>query len=232
MPNDEGNRPPSEEYVTYLGRRYRVPLKDGNPTRDRILLCSTKMFVRSGYSGISIRDIAAANGLRAASIYHHFPSKESLLEAILLLSRDFYRIYLQTIESQMQDAQSFSQALEVIFSEPLRMDNEFTCYAFTLVAQLQFENDLAWQIYHDVFLCEGIALMIRSFEDFIARGMARAFPVHAVAETYVHTLLAWVSLATQQYFFGRESKSCDARQGVRRFVALLEQFDTQRPQVL
>ncbi|MDR0928222.1 MAG: TetR/AcrR family transcriptional regulator [Oscillospiraceae bacterium] len=225
MPDDPAKRPPFVEYVHYLGRRYRVPLEDGSPTRDRILLCATKMFVRAGYSGISIRDIAAANGLRAASIYHHFPSKESLLESILLLSRDCYRIYIRTMRERMNDAKDFSQVLEVLFDEPLRMDNLFTCYAFTLVMQLQFESDLAWRIYRDVFLGEMQAFMVRCFEECIARGMAKPFPVQAAAETAVHALLAWVSLATQQYCFDREDAALDAREGVRRFVALLAQYE-------
>jgi AcrR family transcriptional regulator len=228
MPTDPTNDLPSETSVTYLGKRHRVPLKDGNPTRDRILLCATKMFVRAGYSGISIRDIAAANGLRAASIYHHFPSKESLLEAVLLLSRDCYRVYIQSMQDRLPQTEDFSQVLAVLFDEPLHMSNLFTCQAFTLVMQLQYESELAWFIYRDVFVGEMKAFLMQCFEDCIARGIARPFPVAAAAETAVHALLAWVSMATQQYCFGRNAASFDAREGVQRFVGLLKQYDIRK----
>ncbi|MDR0897665.1 MAG: TetR/AcrR family transcriptional regulator [Oscillospiraceae bacterium] len=228
MADRPDNRPPSAEYVNYLGRSYRVPFQDSNPTRDRILLCATKMFVRAGYAGISIRDIAAANGLRAASIYHHFPSKENLLETILLLARDCYRVYIQTMQAKIYQAKDFSQVMATLFEEPLRMENEFTCYAFTLVTQMQFESDLAWQIYHDVFLGEMRSFLAHCFEDCIVRGLTKPFPVLAAAETTALTLLAWVSLATQQYCLGRQSDSFDAREGVRRFMALMAQYEPQK----
>jgi AcrR family transcriptional regulator len=41
------------------------------------------LFVRDGYEATSMRDIAAAVGIKAGSLYHHFASKDELLVAIL-----------------------------------------------------------------------------------------------------------------------------------------------------
>ena len=41
------------------------------------------LFLRHGYDGTSLRDIAAAVGMKAGSLYYHFASKDGLLEAIL-----------------------------------------------------------------------------------------------------------------------------------------------------
>jgi AcrR family transcriptional regulator len=50
--------------------------------QDQILQAAAELFVRHGYSGTSIRDIAQQVGLLAGSIYHHFPSKEDLFVGI------------------------------------------------------------------------------------------------------------------------------------------------------
>ena len=51
--------------------------------RDRILDEAAALFLEHGYEAASLRRIADAVGMQAASIYHHFGSKEDLLEAIL-----------------------------------------------------------------------------------------------------------------------------------------------------
>ena len=48
-------------------------------TRESILSATAKIYVREGYAGTTIRDIAAAQGLLPGSIYHHFSSKEKLV---------------------------------------------------------------------------------------------------------------------------------------------------------
>jgi len=52
-------------------------------TKQKILICATNLFSEQGYTETTIREIAAAVGLRDSSIYNHFPSKSSILEYIL-----------------------------------------------------------------------------------------------------------------------------------------------------
>ena len=52
-------------------------------TRLRILDAAAKLFRENGYAGTSQRDIASACGLQAASLYHHFASKEEVLAEVL-----------------------------------------------------------------------------------------------------------------------------------------------------
>jgi AcrR family transcriptional regulator len=50
--------------------------------QDQILRSAAELFVKHGYAGTSIRDIAQQVGLLAGSVYHHFPSKEDLFVGI------------------------------------------------------------------------------------------------------------------------------------------------------
>ena len=51
--------------------------------RDRILEEAAALFVRQGYRETTLRDIAAAAGMKAGSIYYHFDAKDELLAAVL-----------------------------------------------------------------------------------------------------------------------------------------------------
>jgi len=52
-------------------------------TRTMVLENAKRLFARHGYAGVSVREIARACDIRAASLYHHFPDKESLYLATM-----------------------------------------------------------------------------------------------------------------------------------------------------
>lgn len=56
--------------------------------RQRITDEAAHLFLSNGYAQTSLRDIAAAVGIKAGSIYYHFDSKDDLLLAILRQGMD------------------------------------------------------------------------------------------------------------------------------------------------
>ncbi|MFE4667517.1 TetR family transcriptional regulator [Streptomyces sp. NPDC056716] len=52
--------------------------------KDTILDAAVDNFQRLGYHGTSMRDIARDAGITVASIYHHFPSKQRILQDIMV----------------------------------------------------------------------------------------------------------------------------------------------------
>ena len=60
------------------GRRAR-----GTATRAAVINAATDLFAAHGYSATSVAAIAAASGVKSASIYHAFGSKEGLLAAVI-----------------------------------------------------------------------------------------------------------------------------------------------------
>ncbi|MDR2957424.1 MAG: TetR/AcrR family transcriptional regulator, partial [Coriobacteriales bacterium] len=57
--------------------------QDESSTRERIAKCAADLFASKGYTETSIREIADAVKLNAASLYYHFPSKNAILEYML-----------------------------------------------------------------------------------------------------------------------------------------------------
>ena len=61
----------------------RGPYRNGIKRREQIVESAANVFAEFGYSGGSIRTIAARVGISPATLIQHFGSKEGLLEAVL-----------------------------------------------------------------------------------------------------------------------------------------------------
>lgn len=59
---------------------------EATTTRERILREASRLFAARGYYGSSTRDIAAAVGIQQPSLFHHFPSKQAIVEELLSYS--------------------------------------------------------------------------------------------------------------------------------------------------
>lgn len=59
--------------------------KTKTSARERILSHAADLFLIRGYAETSVRDIAKAAGIQAASLYYHFDSKDELLAEVLRL---------------------------------------------------------------------------------------------------------------------------------------------------
>jgi AcrR family transcriptional regulator len=70
----------------HRGNRMPGPVQPALPspqTRERILDVAEALFAARGFAGTSMRDIAGAADLTAASLYNHFEGKEALYAAVL-----------------------------------------------------------------------------------------------------------------------------------------------------
>jgi len=64
-------------------RRQGRPPKMENP-RGRILDEAAELFAKNGYEGTSLSDVAVAVGVTKAAIFHYFPNKKEIYEAIIV----------------------------------------------------------------------------------------------------------------------------------------------------
>jgi AcrR family transcriptional regulator len=60
------------------------PRRPARVRREEIVQAAARTFARDGYAAVGMRDVAEAVGIRGASLYHHFGSKEEILYAVCL----------------------------------------------------------------------------------------------------------------------------------------------------
>lgn len=63
--------------------RKQQPSRPGATAREEILDAAAELFTTQGYATTSTRSIAEAVGIRQSSLYHHFKTKDDILEVLL-----------------------------------------------------------------------------------------------------------------------------------------------------
>jgi TetR/AcrR family transcriptional regulator, cholesterol catabolism regulator len=56
---------------------------ESSPRRDAMLGLAAELFAEKGFRATTVRDIADAAGVLSGSLYHHFDSKESIVDRLL-----------------------------------------------------------------------------------------------------------------------------------------------------
>ncbi|SDR66132.1 DNA-binding transcriptional regulator, AcrR family [Formosa sp. Hel1_31_208] len=65
--------------------------------KDEIITTAARLFKEKGYSAVTMRDLATAMGMKAASLYNHINSKQDILKAIIIDIAEAFTTGMQTI---------------------------------------------------------------------------------------------------------------------------------------
>lgn len=85
---------------------------DQTVNREDIILAAAEVMQRNGYEATTMKDIAAQVNLTAASLYHHFRNKDSLLLAVLEGGLDHVIRQLEPIaDAQLSNPEKLSQMI-------------------------------------------------------------------------------------------------------------------------
>jgi AcrR family transcriptional regulator len=79
--------------------------------RDELLAIAAELFAQRGFKNTTVRDIADAAGILSGSLYHHFDSKESMVDEILSsFQTELFKKYDEIIGSDL-DARAKVEAV-------------------------------------------------------------------------------------------------------------------------
>ena len=81
----------------------RVRNDQSSERRDQIMAIAAHLIARRGYSATTVRDIADEAGILSGSLYHHFSSKEAILQEILRNFMNTLLAKLERIEAEETD---------------------------------------------------------------------------------------------------------------------------------
>lgn len=114
-------------------------------TKNEILLAAVELFAEKGYRETSMRDIAKSAGIRPASIYNHYASKELIMETLLefyLERMEYFYKYLNEVTLYVTEGKDLETVLQqlMLSYEP---DEKLLMYQLTRIVhheQFHFEQ--------------------------------------------------------------------------------------------
>jgi AcrR family transcriptional regulator len=128
----------------------------GSERRDEILAIAAQLFAERGFAATTVREIADAAGILSGSLYHHFDSKESMVDELVHEMLDRVTIAYRRIVATGDDAELALRALvreafAMIATDPATvavMVNEWNLFVqyprFAYLREIEEETERLW----------------------------------------------------------------------------------------
>jgi AcrR family transcriptional regulator len=144
-------------------------------TRERILERSLELFSEKGYRAATMRDIAAAVGVRPGAIYNHFESKEEILQTLL---NDLMESALINLFGGMEDPEIHRKGKSIL----AKIATTFKLISFDprnealfrLMMQELFRNERIRELYHEHFYQRNVKKLSALFFQMMQEEMIRS----------------------------------------------------------
>ncbi len=99
-------------------------------SKEAILAAARRTAQAHGYSGLNFRELADEVGIRAASIYHHFPSKADLGAAVARRYWEDTAAELESMSAESSDPLQCLRQYPDVFRKSLESDNRICLCSF------------------------------------------------------------------------------------------------------
>src|ERR1700748_3404382 len=99
-------------------------------SKEAILAAARRNAQAHGYSGLNFRDLADEVGIKAASIYHHFPSKADLGAAVAKRYWEDTAANLEALSAANSDPRKALRAYPGLFRRSLEEGNRMCLHSF------------------------------------------------------------------------------------------------------
>src|SRR5882762_6875924 len=123
----------------------RAPARRGRPGYDQatVLRRAIELFIAKGYEATSIGDLAKDLGVAKSAIYHHVPSKESLLSAALDEALDGLSAAIDTAMSAEPGTSAYQRLRTAVEESVLILANHHPAVTLLLSVRGNSEVELA-----------------------------------------------------------------------------------------
>jgi AcrR family transcriptional regulator len=115
----------------------------GQERAHAILEAAREIFAHEGYAGLSMRGVAGRLGISLSNLQHYYPSKDALVEALLLHMLDGYKAAVDRITRSMAQCsplERFRAAIDIFVAEA---GNPLTAGVFIEIWALARRNAFA-----------------------------------------------------------------------------------------
>lgn len=96
--------------------------------KTEIISVAAKLFKEKGYSAVTMRDIAQAMDIKAASLYNHIKSKQEILVLIVIeIAEEFTNGINQIVSSEVSAIQKIEKVIQLHIDITLRNSEALAC---------------------------------------------------------------------------------------------------------
>ncbi len=102
-------------------KAYRKQLMRVENRREEIIKEAAILFKERGYSAVTMRDLAKAMGIKAASLYNHIQSKQEILSTIIIsLAEEFTNGMNEIVKTRLDTIQKLERIIDLHIDVTLR----------------------------------------------------------------------------------------------------------------
>jgi AcrR family transcriptional regulator len=159
--------------------------------REQILAVALDVFAEKGVTGSTVRDIAREAGITEGLIYHYFPSKSALVEAVI--ERNNLNPEILRLLGEVQGV-PVREALVRLGRRYLELLDRNRKYVTMVHTAAQHDPDVARVL--GEFMATGLQAAQRFMDERVAAGELRPHDT-AVSIRLLHHCLSWIG--TMQY---------------------------------
>ena len=177
-------------------------------TRKKILDQALELFAARGYDAVSVGEIAKAVGIKAPSLYNHFPSKQAIFDALVASTAARYEADTGKIDIHVQNAPqdipAFSQISPDALFEKVRQIFEYSLHDKTIASFRrmmtieQFRSPELARLYSWRYGQRLTDYHAGIFQALIAQGEICAHDPDALALMYVAPVLTLLGVCDRQ----------------------------------
>ena len=177
-------------------------------TRQKILDKALELFSARGYDSVSVGEIAKAVGIKAPSLYNHFPGKQAIFDAIVESTAAQYEVDTDKIDihvqSVAQDIPAFAEITEDALWQKVRQIFEYSLHDETvsrfrrMMTLEQFRSPELAALYSGRYVGRVLDYHAGIFSALIAAGEIRAGDPAALAMMYVAPVLTLIGVCDRQ----------------------------------
>ena len=177
-------------------------------TKQKILDKALELFSEQGYDAVSVGQIAKAVGIKAPSLYNHFPSKQAIFDALVASTAARYEADTDRIDIHVQNAQQdipvFTEISAEGLFEKVRQIFEYSLHdpvisRFRRMMTIeQFRSPELAALYSKRYVERLVAYHAGIFRALIAAGEIKGEDPDALALMYVAPVLTLIEVCDRQ----------------------------------
>ena len=177
-------------------------------TKRKILDKALELFSARGYDAVSMGEIGEAVGIRAPSLYNHFPGKQAIFEAIVAATAAQYEEDTGRIDIHVQDAARdipvFTEITEDALLEKVRQIFDYSLHNETIsrfrrmMTHEQFRSPELAELYTRRYVERVTAYHAGIFRSLIAAGQLREEDPDALALLYAAPVITLIGICDRQ----------------------------------